>query len=350
MRDDRLDRRAFLQNSMHKAFSLHGDTADYKEIEDRIISGAEVKGTNLSVLILAALIACIGLNMNSTAVIIGAMLISPLMGGIMAIGYGLATSDLKESRNAGLGLSIQIITCLIIAVCYFTLSPIKTPTDEILARTTPSIWDVMIACLGGLAGMIGNTRKEKSNVIPGVAIATALMPPLCTAGYGIAQGNLHYFLGALYLFTINAYFICLTSAFVLLVINVPKRSNILSVAAATKLKKKIIRNTIILIIPSLFFGYQMVAQEMAIEDHAVAVSETLTTDIENITKQIQIIYPDITSIQMEQIAAYDRENGVKQQLKAVIITSKNIDEKSKKIIQELLEVPFDLSEILFIQK
>lgn len=191
---------------LRKAFSIHGDSASYDEIEERILSGGEVKGTNLCILVLAIFIASIGLNMNSTAVIIGAMLISPLMGGIMAIGYGLVTGDFRQARNSGVGLAVQVFVCLVISTLYFTFSPISTASSELLARTNPTIWDVLIASFGGLAGIIGTTRKEKSNVIPGVAIATALMPPLCTAGYGLATKNLAYFGGAMYLFLINSNF------------------------------------------------------------------------------------------------------------------------------------------------
>ena len=157
-------------------FSLRWDMADPEEIHNTIISGAKLQGTNMCILMLAILIASIGLNMNSTAVIIGAMLISPLMGGITAIGYGIATNDLTLSKGAAIRLGIQVVICLITSTIYFTISPITTASSELLARTTPTAWDVLIALFGGLAGIIGQTRKEKSNVIPGVAIATALMP------------------------------------------------------------------------------------------------------------------------------------------------------------------------------
>ena len=149
-----------IKKIVKQAFNIHGDKASYDEIHNRIVSGAEIKGTNLCILVLAIFIASIGLNMNSTAVIIGAMLISPLMGGIMAIGYGIATVDFKMVRNSAVGLTIQVIACLIISSLYFAISPIKTASSEILARTSPTIWDVLIACFGGLAGIIGTTREE----------------------------------------------------------------------------------------------------------------------------------------------------------------------------------------------
>lgn len=189
------------------AFSLESDTANYEEIRTRLVEGGQVTGTNMCVLMLAIFIASIGLNMNSTAVIIGAMLISPLMGSIQAAAYGTATADLRLFRKSVIGLMFQVMVCLITSTLYFLISPISTTTSELLARTQPTIWDVLIALFGGIAGIIGITRKEKSNVIPGVAIATALMPPLCTCGYGIATGQWRFLLGAGYLFLVNSYFI-----------------------------------------------------------------------------------------------------------------------------------------------
>jgi uncharacterized hydrophobic protein (TIGR00271 family) len=133
-------------------FSLRWDMADPDEIHNTIISGAKLQGTNMCILMLAILIASIGLNMNSTAVIIGAMLISPLMGGITAIGYGIATNDLTLSKGAAIRLGIQVVICLITSTIYFTISPITTASSELLARTTPTAWDVLIALFGGLAG------------------------------------------------------------------------------------------------------------------------------------------------------------------------------------------------------
>ncbi|MBR1695766.1 MAG: DUF389 domain-containing protein, partial [Selenomonas sp.] len=189
-----------LRTILGDIFNLEKDRAPLAEIKERIYSGGTLKGTNMCILILAIFIASIGLNMNSTAVIIGAMLISPLMGVIMSIGYGMATYDSAYVKESFLKLLFQVTLSVLTSALYFGLSPIDTASSELLARTEPTIWDVLIAVFGGLAGIIGSTRIEKSNVIPGVAIATALMPPLCTAGYGIATHSLKFFAGALYLF------------------------------------------------------------------------------------------------------------------------------------------------------
>lgn len=141
---------------------LKGDSAPFSEIRQRIASDASVKGANLVILITAILIASVGLNMNSTAVIIGAMLISPLMGGLVATGYGMATYDMQFIKDSMVKLGFQVSFALITSAIYFSLSPISDASSELLARTSPTIWDVIIALAGGIAGAIGNTRKEKN--------------------------------------------------------------------------------------------------------------------------------------------------------------------------------------------
>ena len=170
-------------------FDLRKDQQEPSVIDETVRSGAQFGGTNLWVLFFAILIASVGLNTNSTAVIIGAMLISPLMGPIVGMGYGAAVQDLGLIRMAGKNLAIFVVLSLLTSVLYFTLSPLEQPQSELMARTFPTLWDVLIAAFGGAAGMVAVTRRGYSNVVPGVAIATALMPPLCTAGFGIAHGR-----------------------------------------------------------------------------------------------------------------------------------------------------------------
>lgn len=166
---------------------------------------------SLIILTCAIFIASIGLNLNSTATIIGAMLISPLMGPLLAIGTGLALYNYKMLKVGGISLVAEIIISLLASTAYFYFSPLSYASQEIIARTSPTIWDVLIAFFGGIAGIIGANKKGATNIIAGVAIATALMPPLCTVGYSIAAGNLQYFLGSSYLFLINCVFITLTA-------------------------------------------------------------------------------------------------------------------------------------------
>ena len=247
-----------MKEKVRTAFSLSEDSASHEEIRTRLLDGGQVTGTNLCVLICAMVIASVGLNMSSTAVIIGAMLISPIMGSILASAYGNVTADYSMFSNFMLGFGIQIVISVTAAAIYFFLSPVKEPTVELLARTSPSFYDVLIAFFGGIAGIIGQTRMDKTNtVIPGVAIATALMPPLCTCGYSIANGRLDMLLGAGYLFIINAYFIFLAATMILTVLKIPKTRELTE--KEWKVHRFImIRNTIIIAIPSIVAVYFMV--------------------------------------------------------------------------------------------
>ena len=241
---------------INKYFDIHFERADDATISKRLIGGAKIKGPALVTLILSIFIASIGLNMNSTAVVIGAMLISPLMGPILATGFGFATLNFTVVKSGILRLSLQVTIAVLASALYFYISPVQAATSELLARTEPNIFDVFIAIFGGLAGIIGQTRKTLDNVIPGVAIATALMPPLCTAGYGLANGNWNYFFGASYLFFINAFFIFF-AAFIVL-------KGVYSLPFHEQAEERIRRNQLIFLviglimaIPSIYAGYDM---------------------------------------------------------------------------------------------
>lgn len=229
------------------------DNAQPEETIRGISKDVAFKGFNLWILIIAILIASAGLNANSTAVVIGAMLISPLMGPIMGLGLSIGIYDnnlLKRSlRNLGIAVVVSIIT----STLFFIIIPLSDASSEILARTKPDIRDVLIAFFGGLAGILAGSRAEKNNVIPGVAIATALMPPLCTAGYGLATLQFTYFLGATYLFLINAFFIALATVLVTKYLRFPLKTFIDS-KTQRKGRFALIFTVIIMIIPaSLIF-------------------------------------------------------------------------------------------------
>lgn len=174
-------------------FDVRQEKEDELETIESIRKGIEFKGTNLWVLIFATFVASLGLNTNSTAVIIGAMLISPLMGPIMGFGLGLGISDFDLIKRSFRNFATATVFSVITSTLFFLISPISEAQSELLARTQPTVYDVLIAFFGGLAGIVASSTKSKGNVIPGVAIATALMPPLCTAGFGLASGNLYYF-------------------------------------------------------------------------------------------------------------------------------------------------------------
>lgn len=188
-------------------FSLNGQLVSQEQAEQNIRDGVSFRGTNILILILAILIASLGLNTNSTAVIIGAMLISPLMGPIIGIGLGVGIHDFDLIKRCVRNLLMAAVFSVIASTLFFLISPVNEQHSELLARTSPTIYDVLIGFVGGGAGIIALGSTNKGNVIPGVAIATALMPPLCTAGYGLATWQLNYFFGASYLFIINSIYI-----------------------------------------------------------------------------------------------------------------------------------------------
>ncbi len=193
------------------ALNLNG-YIDTDAAERSIRNNIECKGPNAWILAVAVIIASVGLNVNSIPVVIGAMLISPLMGPIFGIGLGLGVNDIQLIKSSGKNLLVMVSISLVVAFLYFLITPLSlsNPT-ELLARTSPTFYDVLIALFGGFAGILEQCRKEKGTVFSGVAIATALMPPLCTAGYGLASGNLTHFIGAIYLFVINCTFIMLAT-------------------------------------------------------------------------------------------------------------------------------------------
>ncbi len=192
-------------------FNALPDKTDETAIVEQISDGVTFRGANLWVLIFAIFIACLGLNLNSTAVIIGAMLISPLMGPIIGMGLAVGRVDLELLKRSLTNYGVATVISVLTAALYFQLTPLTEAQSELLARTSPTLYDVLIALFGGAAGILALSTGGKGNVIPGVAIATALMPPLCTAGYGLAMGEWSFFFGACYLFFINTVFIALAT-------------------------------------------------------------------------------------------------------------------------------------------
>ena len=182
-----------------------------REFREKLYDDLHVRLSNILILMCSIFIASIGLNMNSTAVVIGAMLISPLMTPIAGLGFGLAIFDTRLIEQSLKVLFTQVLVSLLVSALYFWISPLSYASSQLIARTSPTIWDALIAIAGGIAGVIGSRKKEANNIVPGVAIATALMPPICTAGYGLASGNVRFLFGALYLFSINCVFIMLTN-------------------------------------------------------------------------------------------------------------------------------------------
>ena len=240
-------------------FRLGEERQSTESVVEEVYSGVQFSGTNLWILVFAIFIASLGLNVNSPAVVIGAMLVSPLMGPIMGLGLGMATNDLSLLKKALLNYSFALFVGLAASTGYFFLSPLKDASAEILARTSPNVYDVLIALFGGFAGILAICSKKRANVVPGVAIATALMPPLCTAGFGFANGNLNYALGALYLFIINTVFIAFATLITARFLNFPYRQ------LPEKRDETMARRVVWLVVlltaaPSVYFAYDIVKQ------------------------------------------------------------------------------------------
>lgn len=246
-----------IKRFLKEYLDLKKDKANEIETIESIKKGVEFKGANLWILIFAIFMASLGLNVNSTAVIIGAMLISPLMGPIMGVGLSVGLNDFELMKRSLKSFFITTTFSVITATIYFMCTPLNEAQSELLARTSPTIYDVFIALMGGLAGVVALSTKEKGNVIPGVAIATALMPPLCTAGYGLATGNLLYFLGAFYLYFINSVFISLATFIGVRVMHFTRKEFIDKTREKT-VKKYIIIVVILTMSPAVYLTYGIV--------------------------------------------------------------------------------------------
>ena len=296
---------------IEKWFNLHIGEEDKEIVREDVLSNISFKGASLWILACAILIASIGLNVNSTAVIIGAMLISPLMGPIFGLGLGMGIRDMELMKDSAKNLLIMVIISLIASILYFLITPLKlnNPT-ELLARTNPTIYDVLIALFGGFAGIFEQCRKEKGTVFAGVAIATALMPPLCTAGFGIASGNLHYFVGALYLFCINSIFIALATYFTVRYLKF-REKEFEDKKKGVRTQRLITLIIILFIVPSILSAITMVRQTN-FEQRAIAFVEANRTLGKSIIYNHNINHTDGSKVEIlftgERLSDVDRQN------------------------------------------
>ena len=250
--------------NLYKFFNLHNGEDDRQKTLASIKNNISFTGANFWILACAIMVASVGLNVNSTAVVIGAMLISPLMGPIVASGFALGTYDFELLKKSLRNLLIATLVGLSVSFVYFFISPFKEVQSELLSRTSPNIYDILIAFFGGLVGVIAVTRVEKGNPIPGVAIATALMPPLCTAGYGLATGNFNFFFGAFFLYTINCVFICIATYSIVKFLHYPSKEQI------DKKREKLIKYGIsllilLMVLPSGYFAYKLFKEQQFVQ-------------------------------------------------------------------------------------
>jgi uncharacterized hydrophobic protein (TIGR00271 family) len=277
-----------LRNWLKELFNLSDkDKATERDTKEEIRKGIIFRGANLWILIFAILVCSVGLNVNSTAVIIGAMLISPIMGPIMGIGLGMGINDFKLIVTSSKNLGIALLMSVVASALYFWISPLDEVQSELLARTSPNFWDVLIAFFGGTAGIVAGSRKEKTNAVPGVAIATALMPPLCTAGYGLAQANWDFFFGALYLFFINCVFISLSTYMIVRLLRYRKKV-FEKPERETKVKRYIALIVIATVIPSIYTAFNVVRKTVFTENcEAFIREEILPTKSKVISKNMK---------------------------------------------------------------
>ncbi len=245
-------------NFLRALLSLRDET-DYEQTKAGIIRDVPFRGPAVYILVCSIFIASIGLNLNSPAVIIGAMLIAPLMGPILGVGLALGTNDVELLIKALKNFGVMVVISLVTSTLYFLVTPLVEYQPEILARTTPTTLDILVAIFGGVAGIVAGSRKEKSNVIPGVAIATALMPPLCTSGFGLATGNWNFFFGAFYLFMLNSIFICGSTVVGVRYLRFPLKK-FLDKQRERKVRNWMAAVMIIMIFPSLWIFYGVVKE------------------------------------------------------------------------------------------
>lgn len=307
---------------MSDRFNLHEDAERETTTINEIKKGVEFKGANLWILIFAIFIASIGLNVNSTAVIIGAMLISPLMGPIIGIGLGAGINDFELIKKALRNLGVAVLASVITSSLYFLITPLHEAQSELLARTEPTLWDVLIAFFGGLAGIVAGSRKEKSNAIPGVAIATALMPPLCTAGYGLATANWYYFVGAFYLFFINSVLISVATFLIVRLLKYPKKQ-FEDAATERRVKSYIAVFVVLTIIPSIYLAYNVVRRTLFEQNARNFISTEFVFD------QTQVI--------SENFALQDEEAVIEVTLYGKMLTDEEISLLRKKLINYKLD-------------
>lgn len=332
-------------NFLRRTFNIREGRAPYAVIRKRFVNGARLDGTHLCILIVAMLIACIGLDTNSDIAIVGAMLICPLMGSVLATAYGVATLDRHLTLEAVAGLAVQMALCLVTSTIYFRLSPIASTTAALVDNSTPTVWDLAIALAGGFAGGLGNSRnQEPATLISGVAVATALMPPLCAAGYGVSIADASFFLAALYEFGINVVFIALAAETVLLALRVPLHRDLnddgivdpeeawLTDKLSRRVRRCVVVGTIIFAIPCLAFTAGSIGTASEGVEDGYGVTET--------TRELQAILPGFEgyTVGVDVSSTSGDEGYVERETVARVTTSEPLDEHSRETAEKLIRL------------
>ena len=331
---------------LRRAFNIREGRAPYHVIRKRFVNGARLTGSHLCILIIAMLIASVGLDIDSDIAIVGAMLICPLMGSVLAMAYGIATLDREITLEAIAGLALQMVLCLITSTLYFKLSPLGTTTAAIIDNSTPTVWDLAVALAGGFAGGLGNSRdQEPSTLIAGVAVATALMPPLCAAGYGIAIASGSLFLSALYEFGINVVFIALAAEAVLLLLRVPLKRDLNGDGIVTaeenaevdelshKVRRRIIVGTVIFAIPCIVMTAGSIGSAQAGVQDGYGVTKT--------TRELAAVLPgfkDYTVAVETSATEGDKEGIVEREIVAHVTTNEALGAHDRHVARKLIDL------------
>lgn len=328
-----------MKQKMSEMLRLGEDMAPEKDTIAVIEEGVEFSGAKLWILVLAIFVASLGLNTNSAAVIIGAMLISPLMGPIIGMGLGIGINDFMLFKRAAKNYAVATIFSVLTATVYFLLTPFDEVQSELLARTSPTIYDVAIALCGGLAGIVAlSSRSQRSgNVIPGVAIATALMPPLCTVGFGLGTGNWLFAIGALYLYLINTIFISLATFIGVTLMRFPKKVFV-DKARERRVKHILSFISVVTIIPSIFLTLQMI-QETVFDNrcqefckNAVVVDEAKVIscewDYEDRSIRVALLGEEVDSMRIEHMKAQLSDYGLDHVTLEVVQGANGLDVES----------------------
>ncbi len=339
-----------LCRSLHRfiqhTFNIREGRAPYHVIRKRFVNGARLNGNHICILIIAMIIACIGLDTNSEIAIVGAMLICPIMGSVLAIAYGVATFDRALTRDAVAGLVIQMVFCLITSTLYFHLSPVASMTPSLADNSTATVWDLILALVGGFAGGLGNSRdQEPATLISGVAVATALMPPLCAAGYGIAATNLGVALSALYEFGVNVVFISLSAMVVLVLLRAPLKRDLNEDGVVTaeedadvrakshKIRWRILLGTAIFAIPSLFITSNLVKAADDPTPDSYGAAET--------AEELAVVCPGFerytVGLQAEATGGSATDKA-EEELVARVVTSEELDAAQRTMAEELIRL------------
>lgn len=342
--------RTTLKETIVGFFNIDRGAARHKKLRKRIEEGAVIDGIHICQLIAAMIIASIGLNVDSTEAVIGAMLICPLMGSVLALAYGFASLDSKMLRDAVTGLIIQMAICLATSTVYFAISPLSHQTSELLSNSTATVWDVLIAFVGGFAGALGvSRRQEPATLIAGVAVATALMPPLCSTGFGLAGRDLVLAASAFYEFLINVVFIAFGAELVFVWIHVPLNrdldgdgvvsleEHVEAERRSKQLRTRLIIGSLVFAIPCLFVSAQVV--QKAIADHGSAFEVRDTYDAEETTRELKVVCPTLVDYRIGAEDSFDMENEkLNQSVVATVVTSAALNDEQKSEIEQLVKI------------